>query len=119
MSPLAPIMQGFFTDKLMLQRQASPHTIAAYRDTCKLLLDFAWQVTGIHPAQLDISDLDASMIGAFLQHLETERGNTVSTRNTRLAAVHSLFRYAAMRAPEHAALITRVLAIPPVTGVTG
>ena len=113
MSPLAPILQGFFTDKLLRQRQASPHTIAAYRDTCRLLLDFAWRTTGIQPAQLDLSDLGAPLIGAFLQHLETERANAVATRNARLAAIHSLFRYAALRAPDHAELISRVLAIPP------
>jgi len=113
MSPLAPILQGFFTDKLLRQRQASPNTIAAYRDTCRLLLDFAWRSTGIQPTQLDISDLDAPLITAFLQHLETERANTVTTRNARLAAIHSLFRYAALRAPEHADQISRVLGIPP------
>jgi integrase/recombinase XerD len=113
MSPLAPILQGFFTDKLIRQRQASPHTIAAYRDTCRLLLDFAWRRTAIAPTRLDLSDLDAGLITAFLQHLETERGNTTATRNARLAAIHSLFRYAALRAPEHADQISRVLGIPP------
>lgn len=113
MSPLAPILQGFFTDKLVRQRQASPHTIAAYRDTCRLLLDFAHRTTGISPAKLDIADLDAPLVGAFLQHLETERANVIATRNARLAAIHSLFRYAALHAPEHANLISRVLAIPP------
>jgi integrase/recombinase XerD len=113
MSPLAPILEGFFTDKLLRQRQASPHTIAAYRDTCRLLLDFAQHTTGIQPSRLDICDLDAPLIGTFLQHLQNERANTVATRNARLAAIHSLFRYAALRAPEHAAQISRVLAIPP------
>jgi site-specific recombinase XerD len=113
MSPLAPILQGFFTDKLTRQRQASPHTIAAYRDTCRLLLVFAWRATGIQPTQLELSHLDAPLIAAFLQHLEAERANTVATRNARLAAVQSLFRYAALRAPDHAELISRVLAIPP------
>lgn len=113
MSRLAPILEGFFTNRLAVQRQASPHTIAAYRDTFKLLLDYAWQATGTHPAQLDLGELDAPRIGAFLEHLETVRGNAVSTRNARLAAIHSLFRYAALQAPEHAALIARVLAIPP------
>jgi integrase/recombinase XerD len=113
MSPLAPILQAFFADKLLRQRQASPHTIAAYRDTCRLLLNFTWRSTGIQPSQLDISNLDAPLIGAFLQHLESERANSVATRNARLAAIHSLFRYAALRAPEHAELISRVLAIPP------
>jgi integrase/recombinase XerD len=113
MSRLAPILQGFFTDKLARQRQASPHTITAYRDTYRLLLHFAGRTTGVQPAQLDITHLDAPLVGAFLQHLRTERANTVATRNARLAAIHSLFRYAALQAPEHAALISRVLAIPP------
>lgn len=113
MSDLAPLLQGFFTDKLMLQLQASQHTIGAYRDTFSLLLGFAEQRTGRRPARLSIADLDAPAIGAFLQHLETVRGNTVATRNARLAAIRSFFRYAALRAPEHAAVIQRVLAMPP------
>jgi integrase/recombinase XerD len=112
MSDLAPVLQAFFTDRLMTQRQASPHTIAAYRDTFKLLLGFAFDRTGKHPAQMGLADLDAPLIGAFLQHLETGRGNSVATRNARLAAIHSLFRYAALRDVEHAALIQQVLAIP-------
>src|SRR5215813_15557475 len=95
MSALAPILQGFFTDRLIRQRQASDHTITAYRNTFRLLLRFAWQQTGRQPAQLTLDDLDAPLIGAFLQHLETGRGNSVTTRNARLAAIHSLFRYAA------------------------
>jgi integrase/recombinase XerD len=113
MSALAPILQGFFTDKLLRQRQASPNTVAAYRDACRLLLDFASRQARKQPSQLDIADLDAPLITAFLTHLETGRGSTVSTRNARLAAIRSLFRYAALHAPEHAALISRVLAIPP------
>ncbi len=113
MSNLAPLLQGFFTDKLMLQLQASQHTIAAYRDTFTLLLGFAEQRTGRRPTRLSIADLDAPTIGAFLQHLETVRGNSAATRNVRLAAIRSFFRYAALRAPEHAAVIQRVLAIPP------
>jgi len=112
-SALAPTLQAFFTDRLARQRQASPHTVAAYRDTFKLLLTFAEQTTGTPPSHLQIADLDAPLIGAFLDHLERERGNSVRTRNARLAAVHSLFRYAALRHPEHAAVIARVLAIPP------
>ena len=112
MSDLAPLLQGFFTDKLMRQRQASPHTVAAYRDTFTLLLGFIAQRTGRQAAQLGLADLDAPTIGAFLHHLEADRHNTAATRNARLAAVHSLFRYAAPRAPDHAALIQRVLAIP-------
>ncbi len=113
MSTLAPTLQAFFTDRLARQRQASPHTIAAYRDTVKLLLVFAEQRTGKSPSAMDITDLDAPLIGAFLNHLETDRGNSVRTRNARLAAIHSLFRYAALRHPQDAAVIQRVLAIPP------
>ena len=112
MTSLAPILEAFFTDRLLTQRRASPHTVAAYRDTFTLLLGYALERTGKHPAQLDLADLDAALIAAFLQHLETDRANSVSTRNARLAAIHSLFRYAALRAPEHAALIARVLAVP-------
>jgi len=112
-SRLAPTLQGFFTDRLARQRQASPHTIAAYRDTFKLLLTYAEQHTATAPCDLHIADLDAPLIGAFLDHLEHQRGNSVRTRNARLAAIHSLFRYAALRHPEHAEVIARVLAIPP------
>jgi integrase/recombinase XerD len=109
---IAPTLQAFFTDRLMTQRQASPHTIAAYRDTVRLLLRYTQQRAGKNPADLDFTDLDAPLIGAFLTHLETDRNNSVTTRNTRLTAIHSLFRYAALHVPEHAALIARVLAIP-------
>ena len=112
MSSLAPLLQGFFTDRLTRQRQASRHTVTAYRNTLRLQLRFAWQQTGTQPAALSIGDLDASLIGAFLQHLEEGRGNSVTTRNARLAAIHSLFRYAAFHAPEHAAHNQRELAIP-------
>jgi integrase/recombinase XerD len=112
MTLIAPVLQAFFTDQLMTQRQASPHTIAAYRDTCRLLLAYIHEHTSKHPADLDFNDLDAPLIGAFLTHLETDRGNSVTTRNTRLTAIHSLFRYAALHTPEHAASIARVLAIP-------
>jgi len=109
---LAPTLQAFFTDRLLGQRGASPNTIAAYRDTMRLLLGFAADRTGIRPCQLDIGDLDAPLVAAFLAHLETVRNNSVRTRNNRLAAIHSLFGYAALRHPEHAATIQRVLAIP-------
>lgn len=113
MSTLAPTLQAFFTDRLARQRQASGHTIAGYRDAFKLLLVFAEQRTGKSPSRLEIADLDAGLIGALLEHLETDRGNSVRTRNVRLAAVHSLFRYAAFTHPEDAGVIQRVLAIPP------
>jgi site-specific recombinase XerD len=113
MTILAPTLQTFFTDRLIRQRQASPHTLAAYRDTLRLLLVFASARRGVEPSKLDIDDLDAPLIGAFLDHLERERDNSARTRNARLAAIRSLFRYAALRHPEHAAVIQRVLAIPP------
>jgi len=113
MSALAPTLQAFFTERLIRQRHASDHTIAAYRDTLRLLLGYATTQTGSPPSRLDLADLDAPMIAGFLDHLERDRGNTVRTRNARLAAIHSLFRYAALAHPEHADSISRVLAIPP------
>ena len=113
MTAIAATMQAFFTERLIAQRRASPHTITAYRDTWRLLLRFAAQRTRTAPCRLDIADLDAPMISAFLDHLERERGNTIRSRNARLAAIHSLFSFAALRHPEHAADIARVLAIPP------
>jgi integrase/recombinase XerD len=110
---IAATMQAFFTERLIAQRRASPHTITAYRDTLRLLLGFAAQRTRTSPCRLDIADLDAPMISAFLDHLEHQRGNTIRSRNARLAAIHSLFSFAALRHPEHAADIARVLAIPP------
>jgi site-specific recombinase XerD len=112
MSALAPTLQAWFTDRLIAQRNVSPHTIRAYRDTLRLLLDYAEARLGRQPSQLDIAQLDAPLIAAFLDHLETERANSVRTRNLRLAAIHSLFRYAQHRHPEHAQDIARVLAIP-------
>jgi integrase/recombinase XerD len=108
---LAPVLEAFFTERLA-QRQASPHTVASYRDTFCLLLRYAHNHLGKPPSRLDFADLDAPLVGAFLAHLEAERGNSITTRNNRLAALHSLFSYAALRCPEHAALISRVLAIP-------
>jgi integrase/recombinase XerD len=110
---IAATMQAFFTERLIAQRRASPHTVTAYRDTLRLLLGFAAQRTRTSPCRLDIADLDAPMISAFLDHLEHQRGNTTRSRNARLAAIHSLFSFAALRHPEHAAGIARVLAIPP------
>ena len=111
MTALAPTLQSFFTSYLIGQRDASPHTITAYRDTFRLLLTYTHQHTGIQPSSLDLSVIDADLVAGFLTHLEHERGNTVRTRNARLAAIHSLFRHAALRHPEHADLIARVLAI--------
>jgi site-specific recombinase XerD len=113
MTLIAPTLQAFFTDRLMRQLQASPRTMASYRDTLRLLLRFVQETTGKQPSSLDWDDLDETQIAAFLQHLERERGNSPRTRNLRLTAIRSLFRYAALRHPEHAAVIQRVLSIPP------
>ena len=112
MTALAPTLQAFFTDRLARQRHASGQTVAAYRDAWRLLLAFAAERTGKQPGQLDIADLDAPLVGDFLDHLERERGNSPRTRNARLAAIRSMFGYAALRHPEHAESIARVLAIP-------
>ncbi len=113
MTALAPTLQAFFTDRLISQRGASPHTVAGYRDTFRLLVGFAAAETHKQPSELDIADIDAPLVGVFLDHLEADRHNSVRTRNNRLAAIHSLFGYAALRHPEHAASVQRVLAIPP------
>jgi site-specific recombinase XerD len=109
---LAPVLQAFFTDRLARQRHASGQTVAAYRDAWRLLLAFAAERTGKQPSKLGMADLDAPLIGSFLDHLERDRGNGPRTRNARLAAIRSLFAYAALRHPEHAETIARVLAIP-------
>ena len=112
MSALAPTLQAFFTERLATQRHASGRTVAAYRDTFRLLVGFVSERTSTEPSKLDLADLDAPTIGAFLVHLEQDRHNSVRTRNARLAAIHSFFRFAALRHPEHADTIGRVLAIP-------
>jgi len=112
MSTLAPSLEAYFTDRLISQRAASPSTIAAYALTFRLLLAFASKRTGTPPSRLDIGELDAPLIAAFLEHLERDRGNSAATRNMRLAAIHSLFAYLALNHPEHAGSIQRVLAIP-------
>ncbi len=112
MSCIAPTLQAFFTDRLITQRNSSPETVASYRDTMRLLLAYVHEQTGKQPFELDFADLDAPLIGAFLTHLETDRGNSCRTRNNRLAAIHSFFRYAALEHPEHAQTIARVMAIP-------
>ena len=112
MTGLAATLQAFFTTRLIEQSGFSPHTITAYRDTWRLLLRFSANTTGKPPQALDFTDLTGDLVGAFLTHLEHDRGNSISTRNARLAAIHSVFAYAAYRHPEHAATISRVLAIP-------
>jgi integrase/recombinase XerD len=110
--PIAGPLEAFFIDRLMRERQASPHTIAAYRDTFRLLLAFVQQRLKKTPSAVTVADLDAPLIGTFLDHLERERGNKARSRNARLAAIHSFFRYLALQEPAHAALIQRVLAMP-------
>ena len=112
MTALAPTLEAFFTERLIGQRQASPHTVAAYRDAWRLLLRFAQHASASSPPSWTWPTSTPPLIGAFLDHLETERHNSVRTRNARLAAIRSFFRFAALRHPEHAALIARVLAIP-------
>lgn len=113
MSAVAPTLQSFFTDRLLRQRQVSPRTIAAYRDSLRLLLTWVHDTKRIEPHRLDWTDLDVGTVIAFLDHLEQERNNTARTRNLRLTAIRSLFSYASLAHPEHAELIRRVLAIPP------
>jgi len=112
MSSLAPTLQLFFTERMAKQLQASPRTVVSYRDTYRLLLRFVQDRTGKAPSALGWEDVDAEVISAFLDHLETDRQNSARSRNTRLAALRSLFGYAALRHPEHAELIRQVLAIP-------
>jgi len=112
MSFIGPTLESYFASRLVSQRQASPRTISAYRDMWKLLLQFACQRCRRTASTLDFADIDATVIVAFLTYLEEKRGNSVRTRNARLAAIHSFFRYSALVHPEHAGLIQRVLAIP-------
>jgi len=112
MTALAPTLEAFLTERLVAQRGASPNTVASYRDTFRLLVRFAAEQRGKRPYELDFADLDAALVGAFLEHLEVVRHNSVRTRNNRLSAIHSLFAYAALRHPEHAGTIQRVQAIP-------
>jgi site-specific recombinase XerD len=109
---LAGLLQGFFTQRLTRQRQASPHTIASYRDTFRLLLRFAQQRLRKAPSALALDQIDAPLVVAFLDDLEKTRGIGPRTRNLRLTAIHSFFRYVAFEAPTHAAQVQRVLAIP-------
>jgi site-specific recombinase XerD len=109
---LSTLLQSFFTDRLMKQRKASPHTIASYRDTFRLLLEFANQRLKKPPAKLDFDDLSAPFIGDFLDHIQSNRHNGARTRNLRLTAIRSFFHYAAFQEPRRSAHIQRVLAIP-------
>lgn len=111
-STLPALLQAFFIDRLMQQRQASPHTISSYRDTFRLLLQYSQQHLGKAPSSLTVPELDTPLLGAFLDHLERERKNSARSRNVRLAAIHSFFRYVALHAPEYSAVAQRVLAMP-------
>ena len=111
-TPLSTLLQPFFTDRLMKQRQASPHTIASYRDTFRLLLEFAYQRLKKPPSKLDFEDLTAPFIGEFLDHIQSNRHSGTRTRNLRLTAIRSFFHYAAFQEPSRSAHIQRVLAIP-------
>jgi site-specific recombinase XerD len=106
------LLETFFTERLLRQKRVSPHTIASYRDTFSLLLRFTQQRLGKAPSTLTLDDLDAPVVSAFLDDLEQARGTSARSRNVRLAAIHSFFHYAALRAPSHSGLIQRVLAIP-------
>ncbi len=112
MTALAPTLQAFFIGRLGRQRDASPHTIDSYRHAFRLLLAYAKECTGKEPSEIDLADLDARLVSCFLDHLEEERGCSVASRNTRLAAIHSFFAFASYRHPEHAETIQQVLAIP-------
>jgi site-specific recombinase XerD len=109
---VAGLLEAFFTERLQHQRNASPNTIAAYRDTFRLLLAFAQQRLRKPPSALPLAALDATLVVAFLQHLEKQRRNSIRTRNARLAGIHSFFRYVALQEPAHSATCQRVLAIP-------
>ena len=108
----ATLLEGFFTQRLMQQRRASAHTIASYRDTFRMLLQFAYKRLRKTPSALALNDIDAPLVAAFLDDLEATRGSTARTRNLRLTAIHSFFRYVAFEVPTHAAQTQRVLAIP-------
>ena len=106
---LPSLLQSFFTTRLMTQRKASPHTIASYGDTFRLLLQFAQKRLRKAPSQLGLDDLDASLVGAFLEDLGNRRHNGARSRNLRLTAIRSFFRYASLEAPAHSGIIQRVL----------
>ena len=107
----ARLLEGFFANRLIAQRNVSPHTISSYRDTFRLLLRFAEKRLGRPPSDLKLEDLNAPFLSLFLDDLENKRSNVARSRNLRLTAIRSFFRYAALEAPEHSALIQRVLAI--------
>ena len=109
---VAPLVERFFTERLIRQQDVSAHTIASYRDTFRLLFKFAKERLRKTPSGLTLDELDAPFVGAFLTDLETKRGTSVTTRNLRLTAIRSFFRFVSFEEPAHSALIQRVLAIP-------
>jgi integrase/recombinase XerD len=110
---LPHLLQAFFTKRLIAQRNVSRNTVASYRDTFRLLLQFAEKRLGRSPSKLKVEDLDASFVGAFLDDAERKRANSARTRNLRLTAIRSFFRFASLELPEHSGLIQQVLSIPP------
>jgi len=111
-STFPALLQRFFTERLCTQMNASPNTIAGYRDTFRLLLRYAQQQRGRPPTKLRLDDLDADLIAAFLTYVEAERGNSARSRNTRLAAIRSFFRFVAMNEPAYLLHCQRILAMP-------
>ncbi|MBX9569901.1 MAG: site-specific integrase [Candidatus Obscuribacterales bacterium] len=108
----AKLLENFFIQRLMKQRQVSPHTISSYRDTFRLLLQYSQKRLNKSPSKFELSDIDASLISSFLEHMEKDRKISASSRNARLAAIRSFFRYAALESPAESAQIQQVLAIP-------
>src|SRR3989454_1444195 len=106
------LLESFFTKRLIAQRRASPHTIGSYRDTFRLLLQFAEKRLGKAPSRLTLEDLHVPFLGVFLDNLESARANGARSRNLRLTAIRSFFRYIALEAPQYSGLIQRVIAIP-------
>jgi integrase/recombinase XerD len=109
---LGPYLQSFFTEHLTQHKRASQQTIASLRDSFRLLLEFLRTHTGSEPATLRITDLNAIRVLAFLDHLEESRSNSVRSRNLRLSAIRTFFRYLALRDPDRLGQITQVMAIP-------
>lgn len=106
------LLQAFFTDRLMSQKQASAHTVASYRDTFRLLIEYVHERLKKEPANIRIADLNTDFVMSFLNHLEEKRGVSARSRNQRLGAIRSFFRYVAFKAPEHSGLVQQILAIP-------
>jgi integrase/recombinase XerD len=110
--PAAALVQAFFVEYLLNQKHASPRTLATYRDAFRLVLRFVHETKGVQPPAISVADLDAPTILAFLDHIEQERANCISSRNARLAAIRSFFRFVQMQEPAGLAVASRVLAIP-------